>query len=97
MIIKVSRWKDKMATITDRRFRDNLEKRDDRMANDLTRDQSSIVTEAKNEGKVAYFKKRQAGRDQDDQIRRCTPRLLQQTTKRTRLKLSLHVSDQLMM
>ena len=86
-----------MATITDRRFRDNLEKRDDRMANDLTRDQGSIVTEAKNEGKVVYLRKRQAGRDQDDQIRRCTPRLLQQTTKRTRLKLSQNVSDQLMM
>ena len=56
MIIKFSRWKDKMAVITDRRFRDNLAKRDVRVVNDLTRNQVSIVAEEK-EGKVAYFRR----------------------------------------
>ena len=58
MIIKFSRWKDKMAIITDRRFRDNLAKRDVRAVNDLTRTQAGIVEEAKKEGKVAYFREK---------------------------------------
>ena len=60
MIIKFSRCKDKMAIITDRRFRDNLAKREVRVVNDLTRTQAGSVAETK-EAKVAYFRKRQAG------------------------------------
>ena len=56
-IIKCSRWKDKVAIITGRRFRDNLAKRDVRVVNDLTRNQASIVAEAKEEGAVAFFRK----------------------------------------
>ena len=47
-----------MAIITDRRFRDNLAKRDVRAVNDLTRTQAGIVEEAKKEGKVAYFREK---------------------------------------
>ena len=46
-----------MALIRDRDFRDKLEKTGVRIANDLTRQQASVVAEARKEGKVAYFKK----------------------------------------
>ena len=46
-----------MEIITDRCFRNNLAKRDVRVVNDLTQNQTSIVAEAKKEGKVAYFRK----------------------------------------
>ena len=57
MIVKFCRWKDKMAILTNRKYRDGLERRGVRVVNDLTKRRASVVAEAKKEGKVAYFRK----------------------------------------
>ena len=57
MIVKFSRWKDKIAILRNRKYRDDLEKNGVRVANDLTKNQARVVAEAKKEGKVAYFRK----------------------------------------
>ena len=44
-----------MAIITDRRFRDNVAKRDVSVTSELIRNQASIVAEAKKEGNVASW------------------------------------------
>ena len=41
MIVKFSRWKDKMTVLSNRQFRDNLETRGTKVANDMTRNQAS--------------------------------------------------------
>ena len=46
-----------MAILTNRKYREDLERRGVRVVNDLTRRQASVVAEAKKEGKVAYFRK----------------------------------------
>ena len=56
MIIKFYRWKDKMAIITDKDFRSKLKEKGITVANDLTRQQASVVAEARKQGKVAFFK-----------------------------------------
>ena len=55
--VKLCWWKDKMAILTNRKYRDNLEKRGVQVINDLTSRQASVVAEAKKEGKLAYFGK----------------------------------------
>ena len=57
MIVKFNRWKDKMTVLFNRQFRDNLENRGTKVANDLTRNQAAIVAAARRDGKVAFFKK----------------------------------------
>ena len=57
MTVKFSRWKDKIAVLRNRKYRDDLEKNDVRVANNLTKNQARVVAEAKKEGKVAYFRK----------------------------------------
>ena len=57
MIVKFNRWKDKMTVLSNRQFRDNLENRGTKAANDLTRNQAAIVAAARRDGKVAFFKK----------------------------------------
>jgi archaellum component FlaC len=57
MIVKFNHWKDKMAVITDREYRDGLKEKGVAVANDLTRKQASMVAEARKEGKVAFFKR----------------------------------------
>lgn len=51
MIVKFCRWKDKMAILTHRKYRDDLEKRGVQVVNDLTRKQASVMAEARKEGK----------------------------------------------
>ena len=57
MIVKFNRWKDKMTVLSNRQFRDNLENRGTKVANDLTRNQAAIVAAARRDGKMAFFKK----------------------------------------
>jgi hypothetical protein len=57
MIVKFAQWRDKMKLITDKEFRGRLESEGVRVANDLTRRQMDLVSEAKREGKAAYFVK----------------------------------------
>ena len=57
MIVKFSQWRDKMMCLTDKTFRGKLEREGVRVANDLTKRQMDIVSEAKREGKAAYFVK----------------------------------------
>ena len=56
MIVKFSRWKDKMTVLRDKVFRGRLENRGVRLVNDLTKRQLDMVAAAKREGKVAFFK-----------------------------------------
>ena len=46
-----------MTVLSNRQFRDNLENRGTKVANDLTRNQAAIVAAARRDGKVALFKK----------------------------------------
>ena len=55
MIVKFSRWRDKMKLLRDKPLRGMLERKGVRVANDLTRRQMGVVNEAKREGKAAYF------------------------------------------
>ncbi|XP_076444409.1 uncharacterized protein LOC143282607 [Babylonia areolata] len=57
MIVRFARWRDKMTIITDRDLRNKLTEKGVKVANDLTRAQSSVVAEARREGKKAYFRK----------------------------------------
>ena len=57
MIVKFNRWKDKMAILSDRKFRDSLERRGVKVVSDLTRQQAEVVAAAKRDGKVAFFKR----------------------------------------
>ena len=57
MIVRFNHWKDKMTVLSNRHFRDNLEDRGMKVANDLTRNQVAIVAAARRDGKVAFFKK----------------------------------------
>ena len=56
VLITFSKWKDETAIITNRKYRDDLEKKGVRVANDSTRNQESTVAEARKEIKVTYFK-----------------------------------------
>ena len=56
-IVKFIKRKDKTAILRNRKYRDDLEKNGVRVANDLTKNQASVLTEAKKGGKVAYFRK----------------------------------------
>ena len=57
MIVKFTQWRDKMRLLTDKALRERLERRGVRVANDLTRRQMDMVSQAKREGKAAYFVK----------------------------------------
>ncbi|XP_076439146.1 uncharacterized protein LOC143278020 [Babylonia areolata] len=57
MIVRFARWRDKMTIITDRDLRNKLTEKGVKVANDLTRAQSSVVAQARREGKKAYFRK----------------------------------------
>ena len=57
MVVKFSRWRDKMYLLTSRQLRQRLAKHGNvRLANDLTRSQAKIAAQAREEGKVAYIK-----------------------------------------
>ena len=47
MIVRFSRWKDKMAVLSDHALRDELRRKGTRIANDLTNRQAALVAEAK--------------------------------------------------
>ena len=53
MIVRFSRWKDKMAVLSDNALRDELRRKGIRIANDLTNRQAALVTEAKKTVKSA--------------------------------------------
>ena len=55
MIIKFKRWKDKMSLFHNKALRNDLNEREVRFANDLTRRQADIEATAKREGKAAFF------------------------------------------
>ena len=57
MLVKFRQWKDKIGILTDRSYRDRLDAKGIRVANDLTRRQSQIVHQARLEGKAAFFVK----------------------------------------
>nr|KAG5694717.1 hypothetical protein BaRGS_031533 [Batillaria attramentaria] len=58
MLVKFARWKDKMSIIGDRDYRDSLlNNRGVRVANDLTKNQSILIAEARKAGKVGYIKR----------------------------------------
>ena len=57
MILRFSRWKDKMAVLLDHALRDELRRKGIRIANDLTNRQAAQMAEAKKNGKFGYIRK----------------------------------------
>ncbi|KAL8582684.1 hypothetical protein ACOMHN_053278 [Nucella lapillus] len=57
VIVKFRQWRDKLSVITDRDYKARLAAQGVKIANDLTRRQAAIVSQAKEEGKAAYFVK----------------------------------------
>ena len=56
-IVKFIKQKDKTAILRNRKYKDDLEKNDVRVANDLTKNQASVVAEATRKGKLPTSEK----------------------------------------